>query len=155
MVNPPVTHGSAFHITCLLWGESIDHQWNRTTMGRWNGALKISLALAWGNFRSIFYIVIQIRYKIGISVTPLQVMATLRNFAHAIIAQLSCHVENIIAIASLWLERQQNYISVEFKLRLKDRSWTSSCHQWDGLVFAWCHIDAIYFTFFPELNTRS
>ena len=45
-----------------------------------------------------FSIGIQIRWKFGFGVTPLQGIRALQNFAHATTAQLSCHVQNFIEI---------------------------------------------------------
>ena len=50
-----------------------------------------------GHVSLIFSIVIQIQWKINCSVTPLLGIISVQNFAHAMIAQLSCHVQNFIA----------------------------------------------------------
>ena len=59
----------------------------------------------------------------GFSVTPLLGIISLQNSAHATTVQLSCHVRNFIAIASLQLEWEQDEISIEIELRWKNRSW--------------------------------
>ena len=41
------------------------------------------------------------------------------NFAHATIAQLSCHVQNVVAITVLESRWEWNEISIEFELRWK------------------------------------
>ena len=47
----------------------------------------------------------------------------LQNSAYVTRAQLSCHVQNVLAITSLQLGWQQNEMSIIFKLRRKNRSW--------------------------------
>ena len=42
--------------------------------------------------------------------------------------QLLCHVQNLKAITSLQLRREQNEISVECKLRWKNHSWNGPQH---------------------------
>ena len=54
-------------------------------------------------FTNDFFIVIQIRWTTGFSVTLLYGIMSLQNFEHAATAQLSCHVQNSIATTSLAL----------------------------------------------------
>ena len=55
-------------------------------------------------------------------------MVQLQNSEHATTAQLSCHVQNSIAITSLQFGWEQNEISIEFELRCKNLSWTPGVH---------------------------
>ena len=61
--------------------------------------------------------------SLSFSVTPLYGIISLQNFAHAMTAQLSCHVQNLIAIISPSYGWEQNEISFEFELRWKNRLW--------------------------------
>ena len=56
------------------------------------------------HFMNDFSIVIQIRWAIGLCVTPLQAIISLQKFAHATTAQLSYHEQNFIAITSYKLD---------------------------------------------------
>ena len=53
------------------------------------------------HFTKVISIAIQIRRKICLTVIPFMVMISLQCFAHVTTAQLSCHVQNIVAIAYL------------------------------------------------------
>ena len=53
-------------------------------------------------------------------------------FAYAMTAQLSCHVQIVVAIDSLQLGCEHNEISTEFELRWKNRSWNGP----NGNIFA-------------------
>ena len=66
------------------------------------------------HFTNGFSIIIQIGWKIWISMTPLWGIILLQNFAHGTTAQLSCHVQNFIVIRSLWLEWEQDEVSIEW-----------------------------------------
>ena len=57
---------------------------------------RFTLCVSAAHFMNDFAIVIQIRWKIGFSVTSLYGIILLQNLAHAMTAQLSCHVQNFI-----------------------------------------------------------
>ena len=80
------------------------------------------LMLTWSTFHNDFSFVIKIRREIVFSVTPLKEIISLQNFAHAMTAQLSCHVQNFIVITWLQLGWEQNEISIGFELWWKNRS---------------------------------
>ena len=52
----------------------------------------------WFPFSNKFFIVIQIQWKIGLTVTPLPGIVSLQNAANAMTTELLCHVENFIVI---------------------------------------------------------
>ena len=64
------------------------------------------------HFMNDFSIIIQIRWKIGFSATPLHCIISLQNFGHLLL----CHVQNRIGITVPQLEWEQNEISIEFAL---------------------------------------
>ena len=70
---------------------------------------------------------IQIWWKLRIDVSAvIQLLATRsqQSFAHATTAQLSCHVQNFVAITLLESRWDQNEISIECDLRWKAVSGT-------------------------------
>ena len=71
------------------------------------------------HFFNGFSIAIQIRWKFHFSLTPILITWSLQNFEHAMTAQLSWHVQNIVAIWWPLMELQKN---VEFELRWNTRS---------------------------------
>ena len=70
-------------------------------------------------FINDFWPAIQIRWKLRIVVIPLLAIKSRQIFAHATTAQLSCHVQNFVAITVLELMWEWNEISTEFELRWK------------------------------------
>ena len=64
---------------------------------------------------------IQILWKLRLAATPLLAIRSQQIFAHATTAQLSCHVQNIVAIIVLESGWEWNKISIEFELRWKNR----------------------------------
>ena len=52
---------------------------------------------------------------------PLLFIRSQQMFAHATEEQLSCHVQNFVAITVLESRWEWNEISIEFELRRKDR----------------------------------
>ena len=60
---------------------------------------------------------IQIRWKLRLVITPLLAIRSQQIFAHATTAQLSCHVQNFVAITVLELRWEWNENSIEFELR--------------------------------------
>ena len=71
-----------------------------------------------GPFHERFSIVIQIQWKIGLSVTPSLGTISLQNFAHATTVQLSCHVQNFIVFTLTQIWWEQNEISIKLQLLL-------------------------------------
>ena len=67
----------------------------------WAIFVKSRFLMAW------FSIVIQIRWKFGLGVIPWQGSISLQKFAHDTTAQLSCHVQNFVAITSPQLRWEQ------------------------------------------------
>ena len=80
---------------------------------------------------------IQIRWKFRRAVIPLLANRSQQIFAHDTTAQLSCHVQNVVAITLLESRSEWNEISIEFELRWKN-------HQWNGaLSLILCYHDVI------------
>ena len=65
-------------------------------------------------FTNDFLPAIQIRWKLRLAVIPLLAISTQQIFAHATTAQLSCHVQNFVAITVLESRWEWNEISIEF-----------------------------------------
>ena len=85
----------------------------------------LTVFMIWAYFSNDFCIIFhQIRWNIGFSVTQLQGIIWLQNFAHSMTAQLSCHVQNLIMITALQLEWEQNEISVESEIQWQNLSWS-------------------------------
>ena len=91
------------------------------------------------HFMNNFSIVIQIQWKINFSVTSLYGTISLQIFAHVTTAQLSCHVQNFIAIILLQLGWQQNEISIEFEKSLVKWAPTTCIH----FPKEWCLIKVV------------
>ena len=72
-------------------------------------------------FTNDFLPAIQIRWKLRLAVIPLLAIRSTQIFAHATTAQLSCHVQNFVAITVLESRWDWNEISIEFELRWKNR----------------------------------
>ena len=72
-------------------------------------------------FTNDFLPAIQIRWKFRLAVILLLAIRSQQIFAHATTAQLSCHVQNFVAITVLELRWEWNEISIEFELRWKNR----------------------------------
>ena len=72
-------------------------------------------------FTNDFLPAIQIRWKLRLAVIPLLAIRSQQIFAHATTAQLSCHVQNFVAITVLESRWEWNEISIEFELRWKNR----------------------------------
>ena len=70
-------------------------------------------------FTNDFLPAIQIRWKFRLAVIPLMDIKSRHIFAHATTAQLSCHVQNFVAITVLEPKWEWNEISIEFELRWK------------------------------------
>ena len=85
----------------------------------------LAVFMVWAYFSNDFCIIFhQIRWNIaGFSVTQLQGMISLQKFAQDTTEQLSCHMQNFIAITSLQLGWEQNEISIDFKLWWQNLSW--------------------------------
>ena len=72
-------------------------------------------------FNNDFLPAIQIRWKLHLAVIPLLAIRLQQIFAHATTAQLSCHVQNFVAITVLESRWEWNDISIKFELRWKNR----------------------------------
>ena len=72
-------------------------------------------------FTNVFLPAIQIRWKLGLAIIPLLAIRSQQMFAHATTAQLSCHVQNLVAITVLESSWEWNEISIEFELQWKKR----------------------------------
>ena len=72
-------------------------------------------------FTNGFLPAIQIRWKLRLAVIPLLAIRSRQIFAHATTAQLSCHVQNFVAITLLDSRWEWNEISIEFEMRWKNR----------------------------------
>ena len=77
-------------------------------------------------FTNGFLPAIQIRWKLRLAVIPLLAIRSRQTFAHATTAQLSCHVQNFVAITVLESMWEWNTISIEFELRWKKRYWNGA-----------------------------
>ena len=75
---------------------------------------------------TIFLPAIHIRWKFRLAVIPLLAIRSQQIFAHATTAQLSCHVQNFVAITVLESRWEWNEISNEFELRSKNREWNGA-----------------------------
>ena len=82
-----------------------------------------------------YFFIIQIWQKICFSITPLKGIISLRNFAHGTTTQLSCHVQNFIAIVSFKLGWKQNLIS-----DYDGKNLSSNAPQYDDVpvTMLWC-----------------
>ena len=93
---------------------------------------EVSVVFAYGpgaRFTNDVLPAIQIRWKLRLAVIPLLVIRSQQIFAHATTAQLSCHVQNIVAITVLESRWECNEISIEFELRWKNRYWDGAQHR--------------------------
>ena len=72
---------------------------------------------------TFFLPVTQIRWKISLAIIPLLAIRSQQISAHATTAQLSCHVQNFVAITVSEPRWEWNEISIEFELRWKNRYW--------------------------------
>ena len=72
-------------------------------------------------FTNDFLPAIQIRWKFRLAVIPLLAIRSQQIFAHATTAQLSCQVQNFVAITALESIWEWNELSIEFELRWKNR----------------------------------
>ena len=73
------------------------------------------------HFTNDFSITIQIRWKFHLALIQLLMTISQQNLAHAMTAQLSCHVPNIVAITILLFGWEQIEISITFEL------WWKNC----------------------------
>ena len=72
-----------------------------------------------------FSIVIQIRWKIGLSVTPPSGTVSLHYFTHATTVQLSCYMQNFMVITFIKrkIRQERHEICIELALTLMNFSW--------------------------------
>ena len=66
-----------------------------------------------GPFDQRFLTAIQIRWKLRLAAIPLRFVSSQQMFAHATTAQLSCHVQNFVAVTVLESRGEWNEISIE------------------------------------------
>ena len=78
------------------------------------------------SFTYDFLPAIQIRWKLRLAVIPLLAIKSQQIFVHATTAQLSCHVQNFVAITVVESKCEWNEISIEFELRWKNRLWNGA-----------------------------
>ena len=64
---------------------------------------------------------IQIRWKIRLAVIPLLVIKSQQFFAHAMTAELSCHVKNFVAVTLAESRWEWKELFIEFELQWKNR----------------------------------
>ena len=76
---------------------------------------------SWGLFQKRFLPAIQIRWKLRLAITPLLAIRSQQISAHAMTAQVSCHVQNFVVITVLEWRWEWNEISIKFELRWKNR----------------------------------
>ena len=69
---------------------------------------------------------IQIWWKLHLAVIPLLAIRSRQILAHARTAQLSCHVQNFVAITLLDSRWEWNDISIGFEMRWKKRLWNGA-----------------------------
>ena len=74
-------------------------------------------------FTNGFFIAIQIRWKFRFTLISILIQWSLQNFVHGTTAVLSWHVQKFVAIWWPTTELQQGEVSIEFKLRAKNRYW--------------------------------
>ena len=89
-------------------------------MAPWN---LVHLVKSGARFTNGFLPAIQIRLKLSLTIIPLLAIISQQISAHATTAQLSCHVQNFVAITVLESRREWNEISIEFELRWQNRKW--------------------------------
>ena len=68
---------------------------------------------------------------------PFNSIVSLQNFAHATTAQLSYHVQILIAITYIQIRWEQNEFSIEFELRWKNCSWNGPLDKYKMAVIAY------------------
>ena len=104
----PFTASFVLVVSCLMWPSTMAWQ---ACGNIWPGAC----------FINDFLPAIQIWWRLRLAVIPLLAIRSQQIFAHATTAQLSCHVQNFVAITVLELRWVWNEISIEFELRWKNR----------------------------------
>ena len=87
---------------------------------------KVQKGVPGTHFAKEFFISIQIRWKIYMTVISFLAMISLPIFAHATTAQLPCHVHVMEMISSLEFGWEQNEISITFESWWKIREWNVS-----------------------------
>ena len=66
---------------------------------------------------------VHIRWEVRLIVVPLLAIRSQQIFAHATTVQLSCQVQNFVAITVIVSGWEWNVISTKFELRWKNRHW--------------------------------
>ena len=88
--------------------DTMDHNMNK------------NLSETGARFTNVFLPAIQVRWKLRLAITPLLAIRSQQIFAHATTAQLSCHVQNFVAITVSESRWEWHEISIEFELRWKN-----------------------------------
>ena len=116
-----------FSLTCAWtnsWANNGDAGDLRRHRAHYEVIIMVTLPtpLALGSrFTNDFLPAIQIRWKFRPAIILLLAIRSQQIVAHATTAQLSCHVQNFVAITILELRWERNEISIEFELRWKNR----------------------------------
>ena len=72
-------------------------------------------------FINDFVAAIEIRWKLWLALISLLAIRSQQGFAHATTTQLSCHVQNFVAITVLESRGEWNEIFIKIELRWKTR----------------------------------
>ena len=106
-----------------LWSVTYILNWSTPNFDWISNSIEISLVgrAPGARFTNDFSPAIQIRWKIRLAVIPLLAIRSQQIFAHATTAQLSCHVQNFVAITVLESRWEWNEISIDLELRWKNR----------------------------------
>ena len=108
-------------MTVTLTGVHISNSTKLVT--RFTLVILVGACVPGTRFTNGFVPAIQIRWKLRLSITPLLAIRSQQIFAHATTAQLSCHVNNFVAITVLESRWEWNEIFIELELRRKNRWW--------------------------------
>ena len=79
--------------------------------------------LSWGTFQWCFFHRNSYLPEFHFALVLILIEWLLPNFAHAMTAVLSWHVQNFVAVILLWMEVQQNKISIENWIKNENYLW--------------------------------
>ena len=123
LVGPTLVTGSSHAAGLVLVGTALVTRRSHAT-----GLVLIGSALVTGSFHAAgahftndFLPAIQILWKLRLVVIPLLAIRSQQIFRHATTAQLSCQVQNFVAITLSDSRCECNEISIEFEMRWKSR----------------------------------
>ena len=91
-----------------------------------NGFLQIDQIFQGLVSLTVFLPTIHIQWKLHLAIIPLLAIRSQQIFVHVTTAQLSCHVQNFVAIIVFESRWEWNEISIEFELRWKNRWWNGA-----------------------------